>query len=35
MANLAPEHFGWDALDGVAMVTLNEPERKNPLTFES
>src|SRR5918997_136514 len=35
MANLAPEHFGWDASDGVAMVTLNEPERKNPLTFES
>ncbi len=35
MASLAPEHFGWDASDGVAMVTLNEPERKNPLTFES
>src|SRR5215207_920175 len=35
MASLVPEHFGWDASDGVAMVTLNEPERKNPLTFES
>lgn len=31
-----PEHFLWD-LDGngVATVTLNRPERKNPLTFES
>ena len=31
----APRHFGW-SLDGkVATVTLNRPERKNPLTFES
>ncbi len=30
-----PRHFGWK-LDGkVATVTLNRPERKNPLTFES
>ncbi len=30
-----PKHFGWQ-LDGkVATVTLNRPERKNPLTFES
>jgi len=30
-----PRHFGW-RLDGkVATVTLNRPERKNPLTFES
>ena len=30
-----PRHFGWQ-LDGkVATVTLNRPERKNPLTFES
>ena len=30
-----PAHFGW-ALDGrVVTVTLNRPERKNPLTFES
>jgi enoyl-CoA hydratase/carnithine racemase len=29
------QHFGW-ALDGkVATITLNRPERKNPLTFES
>ncbi len=31
----APEHFLWDFVDGVATVTLNRPERKNPLTFES
>ena len=32
---MAPEHFLL-ALDGpVATVTLNRPERKNPLTFES
>ena len=31
----SPEHFGWSFDDGVATVTLNRPERKNPLTFES
>ena len=30
-----PEHFLWDFSDGVATITLNRPERKNPLTFES
>ncbi len=31
-----PEHFLWRLDDdGVAVVTLNRPERKNPLTFES
>jgi len=31
----APTHFLWK-LDGrVATITLNRPERKNPLTFES
>jgi enoyl-CoA hydratase/carnithine racemase len=30
-----PEHFLWEFTDGVATVTLNRPERKNPLTFES
>ena len=30
-----PKHFTWAYLDGVATVTLNRPERKNPLTFES
>ena len=31
----APRHFRWDFSEGVAVVTLNRPERKNPLTFES
>ncbi len=30
-----PDHFRWAFEDGVATVTLNRPERKNPLTFES
>jgi enoyl-CoA hydratase/carnithine racemase len=28
-------HFLWSVEAGVATVTLNRPERKNPLTFES
>jgi enoyl-CoA hydratase/carnithine racemase len=28
-------HFAWACDAGVATVTLNRPERKNPLTFES
>jgi enoyl-CoA hydratase/carnithine racemase len=28
-------HFEWACQDGVATITLNRPERKNPLTFES
>ena len=31
----APEHFRWSFEGGIATVTLNRPERKNPLTFES
>ncbi len=34
-ATFAPTHFLWDFADGVATITLNRPERKNPLTFES
>ncbi|MEO1242667.1 MAG: enoyl-CoA hydratase family protein [Pseudomonadota bacterium] len=30
-----PQHFLWDFDSGVARITLNRPERKNPLTFES
>jgi enoyl-CoA hydratase/carnithine racemase len=30
-----PEHFLWTFAGGVATITLNRPERKNPLTFES
>ena len=29
------EHFIWEVQDQVASITLNRPERKNPLTFES
>ena len=32
---IAPEHFLWSLEDGIASITLNRPERKNPLTFES
>ncbi len=36
MTSINPEHFLWSLDDsGVATVTLNRPERKNPLTFES
>ena len=31
----APKHFLWSFEDGVATITLNRPERKNPLTFDS
>jgi enoyl-CoA hydratase/carnithine racemase len=34
-SSFRPEHFVWEFEDGVATVTLNRPERKNPLTFES
>lgn len=34
-ANFAPQHFAWQLQDGVGTITLNRPERKNPLTFES
>ena len=36
MKEFQPNHFKWSMdADGVAIVTLNRPERKNPLTFES
>jgi enoyl-CoA hydratase/carnithine racemase len=34
-ANFRPQHFLWEFKEGVATVTLNRPERKNPLTFDS
>ena len=34
-ASFEPVHFRWDYSDGVATITLNRPERKNPLTFDS
>ncbi len=30
-----PKHFAWHVDGRVATMTLNRPERKNPLTFES
>ena len=33
--SFAPAHFLWRFEGGVATITLNRPERKNPLTFES
>lgn len=30
-----PEHFLWSYSEGVATITLNIPDRKNPLTFQS
>jgi enoyl-CoA hydratase/carnithine racemase len=34
-ADYRPHHFLWELAGGVATITLNRPERKNPLTFES
>jgi enoyl-CoA hydratase/carnithine racemase len=34
-AEWRPQHFRWQVADRVATITLNRPERKNPLTFES
>ena len=30
-----PEHFLWSFENGVATISLDKPEQKNPLTFES
>ena len=35
LAGYQARHFGWQASEGVATITLNRPERKNPLTFDS
>ncbi|HEX9945959.1 MAG TPA: enoyl-CoA hydratase family protein [Allosphingosinicella sp.] len=35
LETFSPAHFLWDHAEGVATITLNRPERKNPLTFES
>ncbi len=29
------EHFAWSFEAGVGTITLNRPDRKNPLTFDS
>jgi enoyl-CoA hydratase/carnithine racemase len=33
-SEIKPQHFRWQLDDRVATVTLDRPERKNPLTFE-
>jgi enoyl-CoA hydratase/carnithine racemase len=33
--DLEPRHFKWQVDGRVATITLNRPERKNPLTFEA
>jgi enoyl-CoA hydratase/carnithine racemase len=35
LAGYAAEHFLWSVDAGVATITLNRPDRKNPLTFSS
>ncbi len=34
-ADYSGEHFLWSLEDRVGRITLNRPERKNPLTFQS
>ncbi|MCT9810156.1 enoyl-CoA hydratase family protein [Acidovorax sp. Be4] len=34
-ADYVATHFLWQVKDGVGTLTLNRPERKNPLTFDS
>ncbi len=35
MQDYRARHFDWHCEDAVATVTLNRPDRKNPLTFDS
>jgi enoyl-CoA hydratase/carnithine racemase len=35
LADYQATHFLWQAEHGVATITLNRPDRKNPLTFDS
>ncbi|MEL6233987.1 MAG: enoyl-CoA hydratase family protein [Pseudomonadota bacterium] len=35
MAERMPQHFRCRIVDGIAHLSLDRPERKNPLTFES
>jgi enoyl-CoA hydratase/carnithine racemase len=35
LAEYSPRHFQFALANGVATLTLNRPERKNPLTFDS
>lgn len=35
VTTIRPRHFRWDLAGRVVTITLNRPERKNPLTFDS
>lgn len=35
MAQLKTTHFAWSVADGIGVIRLARPERKNPLTFDS
>jgi len=35
LASLKPQHFLWQMSGDVAVIKLNRPDRKNPLTFDS
>jgi enoyl-CoA hydratase/carnithine racemase len=35
LANYQATHFGWEVKAKVGTITLNRPDRKNPLTFDS
>ena len=35
LAGYQAQHFLWQVDAGVGSITLNRPERKNPLTFAS
>jgi len=35
MAGRKPQHFLWEVTGRIAVLRLNRPDRKNPLTFES
>jgi enoyl-CoA hydratase/carnithine racemase len=35
IAGYAARHFRWEVAGQVATITLNRPERKNPITFDS
>src|SRR5215471_19160541 len=34
-AGLQPKHFAWRAGGNVGVVTIDRPDKKNPLTFDS
>src|SRR5260221_516463 len=34
-ADIKTVHVGWQVAERVATITLDRPERKNPLTFDS